>query len=97
MSKEEGKVEYVSYDGKYPCLCSGTLLIKVDGKSYTLKHAMISGGYIMGGPDTDWDMWAEQGEWDIDLEECPELEPYKEEIIRVVNENVQYGCCGGCI
>ena len=31
-------------------------------------------------------MWSEQGPWEIDLEEHPELEPYKEEITRVVNE-----------
>ena len=42
-------------------------------------------------------MWAEYGDWKIDLGEHPELEPYKEEIERVVNENVEQGCCGGCI
>ncbi len=39
-------VEFVSYDGKYPCLCMGTLAIKVDGKEYRFNHAMISGGCI---------------------------------------------------
>ena len=90
-------VEFVSYDGKWPCLCSGTLIIKVDGKTYSFNHAMISGGCIMGGPSTDWDMWSEEGDWKIDLEEHPELEQYKEEIEKVVNENVEHGCCGGCI
>lgn len=90
-------VEFISYDGKWPALCCGTLTIKVDGKTYSLKHSLISGGCIVGGPSTDWDMWAETGPWKIDLEEHPELEPYKEEIIRVVNENVKQGCCGGCI
>lgn len=90
-------VEFVSYDGKWPCLCYGTLIIKVNGKTYSFKEAMISGGRIMGGPSTDWDMWSEQGDWEINLEEHPELEQYKEEITKVVNENVEHGCCGGCI
>ncbi len=88
-------VEFVSYDGKYPCLCMGTLIIKVNGKNYSLKHAMISGGGIFH--DKDWNMWAEHGDWNVDLDEYPELETYREEIVRVVNENVKHGCCGGCI
>lgn len=88
-------IKFISYDGKYPCLCTGTLIIEVDGKTYSLKNAMISGGSICR--DEDWDMWAEQGDWEVDLDEYPELEPYKEEITRVVNENVMRGCCGGCI
>ena len=88
-------VEFVSYDGKYPCLCTGTLIIKVNDKIYSLKHVLISGGFIC--KDEDWNMWAEQGDWEVNLEEYPELEPYKEEIARVVNKNVTHGCCGGCI
>ena len=88
-------VEFISYDGKYPCLCMGTLTIKVDDKTYRFNHAMISGGCIQRSED--WDMWAVQGDWEINLDEHPELEPYKEEITRVVNDNVEQGCCGGCI
>ena len=90
-------VEFISYDGRYACLCSGTLIIKVDGKIYSFRNAMISGGCTCGGPNTDWDMWSEEGDWDVNLEEHPELEHYKEEIKRVVNDNVEHGCCGGCI
>ena len=88
-------VEFISYDGKYPCLCMGTLTIKVNGKTYWLNNKMISGGCIM--MDGDWNMWSEYGDWEIDLEKYPELEPYKEEITQVVNDNVEQGCCGGCI
>ena len=94
---KRSNIEFVSYDGAWPNLCSGTLTIKVDGKTYAFNHAMMSGGHICGGPSTDWDMWAESGPWSLDLEEHPELEPYKEEITQVVNDNVPYGCCGGCI
>lgn len=88
-------VEFVSYDGKYPCLCMGTLTIRVDGKTYRFNHAMASGGYVWH--DSDWNYDVEHDDWKIDLREHPELEPYKEEITRVVNENVEHGCCGGCI
>lgn len=88
-------VEFISYDGKYPCLCMGTLTIKVNGKTYWLHNKMISGGCIMR--DGDQNMWSEYGDWEIDLEKYPELEPYKEEITQVVNDNVEQGCCGGCI
>ena len=88
-------VEFVSYDGKYPCLCMGTLIIRINNKTYSLEDVMISGGSICS--NEDWDMWATQDDWKLDLREYPELEPYKEEITRVVNENVIQGCCGGCI
>lgn len=88
-------VEFVSYNGEYPCLCFGTLTIKVNEKVYSFNNAMISGGCIQRSED--WDMWAVQGDWEINLDEHPELEPYKEEITHIVNENVKHGCCGGCI
>lgn len=88
-------VKFISYDGKYPCLCSGTLRIEVNGKHYSFRNAMISGGCVMH--NEEWDMWAEQDDWEVDLSEHPELESYKEEITRIVNENVPHGCCGGCI
>ena len=95
LIEKHSNIEFVSYDGAWPNLCSGTLTIKVDGKTYAFKHAMISGGCIMR--NEDWDMWSETGPWSLDLEEHPELEKYIDEITEVVNDNVPYGCCGGCI
>lgn len=88
-------VEFISYDGEYPCLCDGTLLIKVNQKVYRLANVLRSGGRICR--DEDWNMWAEQGNWSVELAKYPELDPYKEEITRVVNANIKQGCCGGCI
>ncbi len=87
-------IEFISYDGKYPNLCS-TLVIQVDDKVYNLKGVLISGGRICHGKN--WHMWAEKGDWRIDLDSYPELKPYKEEITDLVNENIRQGCCGGCI
>ena len=90
------KIEFVSYDGEFPNLCSGTLVIKVDGKEYSIKNALISGGNVWF--DDDWNDYVSSGEWSVDSDELPdELKPYIDEITEVVNENVEWGCCGGCI
>lgn len=39
------KINEVRYDGKYPCLCSGTLIVVIDGKEYNFgKSAIYSTG-----------------------------------------------------
>ena len=90
-------VEFISYDGKWPCLCSGTLRIRIDNKTYSLENCLISGGYIekvLDGDDYDYEAF--QDEWDIDLNNYPELKEYRREILEVVNYNIPWGCCGGC-
>lgn len=88
-------VEFIEYDGKWPNLCSGTLSIKVNDKVYKLERVLVSGGCIRR--DDDWNMWTESGPWSLDLDDYPELLPYEKEITDCVNDNVEYGCCGGCI
>ena len=56
-----------------------------------------SGGCATGdGPD--WNFEVKQGEWEIDVDDLPEqFWDVAAEIDEVFNENVPYGCCGGCI
>ena len=88
-------IEFIGYDGKYPCLCFGTLKIKVDGKLYCLNSAMVSGGLVTH--DAEWNFDVSSGPWELRLSEFPELEKYKDEITEIVNRNVEWGCCGGCV
>lgn len=92
-------VEFVSYDGKYPNLCSGLLTIKINGKLYKLNRFLYSCGSCYF--DDDWNGIVTKGNWKINehmLETCfPEIISFKEEIEKVVNENVEKGCCGGCL
>ena len=89
-------VEFVSYSGKYPCLCSGILDIKVDGKEYKIAHALKSGGTCR--IDKNDNEIVESGLWTVYENMLPkELKPYKTQIEDVVNSNVRWGCCGGCM
>lgn len=89
------KLKFVSYDGRYPSLCSGTLTIKDEtfGRFYRLTNVLKSGGKCSahtGGRRST-------GPWRIYKDELPkELVPYIKDIQKLVNDNVEHGCCGGC-
>ena len=77
-------VKFVSYDGRYPNLCSGTLVLEVDGKKRELAHALCSGGSVSFG--RNWNAFVTSGSWSVDLPE--DLEPYRKEIEELVNSEV---------
>ena len=101
------EIEFISYDGKYPNLCSGTLKLKIDGKEHTFLYCLSSGGTDYS--DEDWNWTVERGEWTFDPKfsiidhgksksEDFNFTPEEIELINnLVNQNVEQGCCGGCI
>lgn len=102
----DSHVKFVSYTGKYPNLCSGILTLEIDGVEYTFGNSWsgktdfdtfwCTGGYVRA--DRDWNFDVGHGEWKIDVGYIPEqFRKYVAEIDEVFNDNVQYGCCGGCI
>ena len=70
-------VEFVSYSGKYPCLCMGILTLKIDGEEvkfgnkYSHKDVDYPTFWHSGG-GIDSNYCAYSGEWKIDVEELPE-------------------------
>jgi len=103
INRKTENVKFVSYTGKYPCLCSGDLTLEIDGENVIFGSIInkrkgiytsfwYSGGYISA------DYEAYTGEWQIDVSKIPEeYRKYASEIDEVFNANVPYGCCGGCI
>lgn len=86
----------IEYDGKYPCLCMGHLIVWVDGIKWDFgRDSLLSGGCIM--KDDDGNMCAEEGDWRIS--EFPEGFPYvlKDLVLLKINKEIPHGCCGGCI
>lgn len=103
--QEKSNVEFVDYNGSFPTLCSGTLTLRIDRIVYTFgrknddypNRFWRSGGTcgFRGKYDTEY---TEQDEWIIDYNQIPDqFKKYAEQIDRVFNENVEYGCCGGCL
>lgn len=100
-------IKFVNYTGKYPNLCGGILTLEIDRIEYTFGDVWKSfktdfnrfwgsGGNVIANDDGDFDV--EYGEWVIDVSKLPEqFRKYAQEIDEAFNENVEHGCCGGCI
>jgi hypothetical protein len=86
-------LEFVSYDGRYPNLCSGTLVLSLNGKDVTFpEYCLTSGG------STDWrEDEIEEGPWRIDSWPKGFPEELKARAVELVNDHIEWGCCGGCI
>lgn len=97
-------VEFVSYSGAYPNLCSGTLTLKINGVIATFgihTDAQYPEFWRSGGAvwfDEHWIDHVESGPWQFYEKDLPEIyRPFANEIFAAFNENVPRGCCGGCI
>lgn len=94
--KEVEMIKFISYDGAWPNLCRGTLVVEKDGKQYSMYGVLISGGNVSF--DADWEANVEEGDWSIDRNAlAPELQDDWRELESLVNDEIPHGCCGGCI
>lgn len=88
---QKPKFEFVSYTGEWPNLCSGTMTFKVDGKEYKIERLESTGGL-----DEDYEPYF--GKWKIKKDNLPEeLKPFLKDIEKLANDNIELGCCGGCV
>lgn len=105
---ESEHVKFVSYSGKYPNLCSGILILDIDGKevkfgnSYLSKEKIYDSFWTSGGScgfrNGYSESYVNHGEWEINVDMIPdEYKKYASEIDDVFNSNVPNGCCGGCL
>ena len=104
-NNETNHVKFVSYTGKWPNLCRGDLILEINGEIVAFGYGFkskdkpkyypfwSSGGGINPNYEGTWN-----GEWKIDVDDIPEqFRKYAAEIDMLFNDNVPWGCCGGCI
>jgi len=104
-------IKFVSYDGKFPNLCGGKLVfiaVFSSGieKTYTWENCLRPGGHIHKNNRGDWE--SSDGPWEVispydDDMIYPETALFRnftpmvmEYLTKVVNEKIDWGCCGGC-
>jgi len=86
----------IEYDGGFPNLCSGTLVVTIDGKRWEFpSYCMSSGGGVWF--DGDWMEHIESGPWSISEWPKDFPENLKEAVEKEVNYKIPWGCCGGCV
>lgn len=90
----------VKYDGKYPCLCMGKLIVIIDGVEYDFGNGAIESGGYCGFSNDYSESFVEEGDW---YWSCDRVIPegynlnWDKYVINTINEVVSKGCCGGCL
>lgn len=100
-------IKFISYSGKYPCLCCGILVLEIDGKQVSFGDKSAGKKNVIYDYDSFWNSggWhldskdnLVKREWIVNYGLLPkQYRKYIYEIDKVLNENVEFGCCGGCI
>ena len=93
-------IQFISYDGKYPNLCKGKLTLKVENDIVDFIDILETNGRSYF--DNKWEPHIEKGQWylcsdDIELNSFNFSYEEINLIEKLINENVELGCCGGCL
>lgn len=97
-------VEFISFEGcHYRYRCPGSLTLKIDGNIVRFgddiddhyERFWVSGGDAY--TDDKGNVFVNKGPWHTKDELLPEkYRQYKDEILKVINDNMRWGCCGAC-
>jgi hypothetical protein len=89
----------IEYDGEYPNLCRGNLMVKIGTKDnfnvWEFPYdSLESGGSVHF--DIDYCEHVIYGDWEVKF---PDNFPKELEsrVIYEINKKIPHGCCGGCI
>ena len=89
------KIE-IKYNGAYPNLCSGQLVVIIDETEWAFPDYCLSSG---GGVyfDENWGEEIRSGPWSVSSWPDDFPEELKEAVLEAINSEISHGCCGGCV
>ena len=87
----------IEYDGAYPNLCSGHLVVHIDGLPIDFGSGCLhSGGSVTF--DDEWNENVQEGPWGIEFPEHAYLNDAVKLVVKeAINDQLDWGCCGGCV
>ena len=86
----------IKYTGEYPNLCSGKLTVYVGKRKWNFgEYCLSTGGRVWF--DKECNEHVEHGEWTITKYPKKFPKELKNKVEELVNNQIPYGCCGGCI
>ena len=92
----QDKLTFVSYDGEYPNLCRGILILNLNGVDIKFpKCCLNSGGSVSFNKNYSEEVT--NGPWSFDMWPKGFPKNLKNKAVKLVNKNVLMGCCGGCV
>ena len=97
MDRTKPKFTFVEYDGDFPNLCRGCLKFEHDGTLHAWHGCLCSGGMVSFSDDYS-ESFVTNGPWTLEPPQSSEFSDDDHKLIEMmVNENVEQGCCGGCV
>ena len=88
----------IEYDGDYPNLCSGHLIVYIDDIKYNFGwNCLSSGGGVSFAEDCSEVVTS--GPWGLIEDSIPSDFPKDRlpELMNIINSEIPQGCCGGCV
>ena len=99
-------IKFISYEASEYAVCLGKLTVEVDGVVLSFGSDLecfprfwISGGGLLSDYSGSYTAPYElKHGWERDYTQYPKwIKDSIPEILEVMNDNIEWGCCGGCI
>lgn len=89
-------LEFISYDGKFPNLCRGKLLIRLYGQQWGLRLKSGGSAHCYGSKNIEH---ITKGPWTLNEDLLPDDFPRDliPAVLLLAEKHIPQGCCGGCI